>query len=71
MPSVPSEAVIGTGKKGLKMDPPSSLYAILQAMAIVLIFLAAFLALFLAMIVFLVAAEFSRAGVSFVRATIG
>jgi hypothetical protein len=49
------------------MNSPSTLYAMLQVMAIVLIFLTAFLALFLCMILCLVAVEFSCAGVSFVR----
>jgi len=49
------------------MNPPSTVYAVLQVMAIVLIFLSAFLALFLCMILCLVAAELSCAGVSFVR----
>jgi hypothetical protein len=52
------------------MNPPSTLYAILQVMAIFLIFLSAFLALFLCMMLCLVAAELSSAGVSFVRRTI-
>ena len=49
------------------MNPPSTLYAVLQVIAAFLIVASVFLALFLCMMLCLVAAELSCAGVSFVR----
>jgi hypothetical protein len=52
------------------MNPPSTLYAVLQVIAAFLIVASVFLALFLCMILCLVAAEFTCLGASFVRTKI-